>query len=77
MRLFPFPISTNWIFFILSAVLTTVWPARAARLSVQRVVLKLAFGKLRKFDGIDAIPSFENLRNGDHLAVITFSSLLD
>ena len=27
--------------------------------------------------GIDAIPSFENLHNGDHLAIIAFSSLLD
>lgn len=35
------------------------------------------FGKWRKFYGIDAIPSFENLHNGDHLAIITLSSLLD
>ena len=46
--IFPFPISNNWIIFTLSAVLTTVWSARAARLSVQRVVLKLAFWEMEK-----------------------------
>ena len=38
--------------------------------------LGLGFAKLRKFGGIDAIPSFENLRSDDYLAIISFCSLL-
>ena len=45
---FSFFFSISWILFTLSAVLITVWPAGVAKLSVQRVVLKLVFGEIEK-----------------------------